>query len=146
MVQEGGRRCKKSTLNDLVHLTPLRIHLMNPPSVYRRGRKRSWAKKPSCWRSTLGCSSPLTRPWRMWSSSQMMSSSPNSSQMMSSSHKSSQMMSSSHNSSQMMSSSPNSSQMMSSSHNKSHCLKTLIMSSYINPETDNVFLHKPRHW
>ncbi len=31
MVQEGGRRCKKSTLNDLVHLTPLRIPLMNPP-------------------------------------------------------------------------------------------------------------------
>jgi hypothetical protein len=24
VVQEGGRRCKKSTLNDLVHLTPLR--------------------------------------------------------------------------------------------------------------------------
>jgi hypothetical protein len=22
VVQEGGRRCKKSTLNDLVHLTP----------------------------------------------------------------------------------------------------------------------------
>jgi hypothetical protein len=34
VVQEGGRRCKKSTLNDLVHLTPLRIPLMNPPSVY----------------------------------------------------------------------------------------------------------------
>ncbi len=32
-VQEGGRRCKKSTLNDLVHLTPLRIPLMNPPIV-----------------------------------------------------------------------------------------------------------------
>ncbi len=30
-VQEGGRRCKKSTLNDLVHLTPQRIPLMNPP-------------------------------------------------------------------------------------------------------------------
>jgi hypothetical protein len=33
VVQEGGRRCKKSTLNDLVHLTPLRIPLMNPPDV-----------------------------------------------------------------------------------------------------------------
>ncbi len=33
VVQEGGRRCKKSTLNDLVHMTPLRIPLMNPPSV-----------------------------------------------------------------------------------------------------------------
>jgi hypothetical protein len=33
VVQEGGRRCKKSTLNDLVHLTPLRIPLMNPPTV-----------------------------------------------------------------------------------------------------------------
>ncbi len=31
VVQEGGRRCKKSTLNVLVHLTPLRIPLMNPP-------------------------------------------------------------------------------------------------------------------
>jgi hypothetical protein len=31
VVQEGGRRCKKSTLNDLVHLTPLRIPLMNSP-------------------------------------------------------------------------------------------------------------------
>jgi hypothetical protein len=32
VVQEGGRRCKKSTLNNLVHLTPLRIPLMNPPT------------------------------------------------------------------------------------------------------------------
>ncbi len=37
VVQEGGRRCKKSTLNDLVHLTPLRIPLMNPPCVYKFG-------------------------------------------------------------------------------------------------------------
>jgi hypothetical protein len=34
VVQEGGRRCKKSTLNDLVHLTPLRIPLMNPPLIH----------------------------------------------------------------------------------------------------------------
>ncbi len=34
VVQEGGRRCIKSTLNDLIHLTPLRIPLMNPPLVY----------------------------------------------------------------------------------------------------------------
>ncbi len=27
VVQEGGRRCKKSALNDLVHLNPLRIPL-----------------------------------------------------------------------------------------------------------------------
>jgi hypothetical protein len=33
VVQEGGRRCKKSTLNDLVHLTPLRIPLINPPYI-----------------------------------------------------------------------------------------------------------------
>jgi hypothetical protein len=33
VVQEGGRRCIKSTLNDLVHLTPLRTPLMNPPYV-----------------------------------------------------------------------------------------------------------------
>ncbi len=36
VVQEGGRRCKKSTLSDLVHLTPLRIPLMNPPSEYKQ--------------------------------------------------------------------------------------------------------------
>jgi hypothetical protein len=35
VVQAGGRRCKKSTLNDLVHLTPLRIPLMNPPNVFK---------------------------------------------------------------------------------------------------------------
>jgi hypothetical protein len=35
VVQEGGRPCKKSTLNDLVHLTPLRIPLMNPPFVQK---------------------------------------------------------------------------------------------------------------
>jgi hypothetical protein len=36
VVQEGDRRCKKSTLNDLAYLTPLRIPLMNPVklSVY----------------------------------------------------------------------------------------------------------------
>jgi hypothetical protein len=37
VVQEGGRRCKKSTLNDLVHLTPLRIPLMNPP-LFTQGK------------------------------------------------------------------------------------------------------------
>ena len=30
VVQEGDRRCKKSTLNDLAYLTPVRIPLMNP--------------------------------------------------------------------------------------------------------------------
>jgi hypothetical protein len=34
VVQEGDRRCKKSTLNDLAYLTPLRIPLMNPVYVY----------------------------------------------------------------------------------------------------------------
>jgi hypothetical protein len=34
VVQEGDRRCKKSTLNDLAYLTPLRIPLMNPVSIY----------------------------------------------------------------------------------------------------------------
>jgi hypothetical protein len=33
VVQEGDRRCKKSTLNDLAYLTPLRIPLMNPVTV-----------------------------------------------------------------------------------------------------------------
>jgi hypothetical protein len=30
VVQEGDRRCEKSTLNDLAYLTPLSIPLMNP--------------------------------------------------------------------------------------------------------------------
>ncbi len=34
VVQEGDRRCKKSTLNDLAYLTPLRIPLMNPVLLY----------------------------------------------------------------------------------------------------------------
>ncbi len=34
VVLEGGPRCKKSTLNDLVHLTPLGIPLMNPPNAF----------------------------------------------------------------------------------------------------------------
>ncbi len=34
VVQEGDRRCKKSTLNDLAYLTPLRKPLMNPVLVY----------------------------------------------------------------------------------------------------------------
>ncbi len=34
VVQEGDCRCKKSTLNDLAYLTPLRIPLMNPVYVY----------------------------------------------------------------------------------------------------------------
>ncbi len=33
VVQKGDRRCKKSTLNDLAYLTPLRIPLMNPVLV-----------------------------------------------------------------------------------------------------------------
>jgi hypothetical protein len=33
VVQEGDRRCKRSTLNDLAYLTPLRMPLMNPVIV-----------------------------------------------------------------------------------------------------------------
>jgi hypothetical protein len=36
VVQEGDRRCKKSTLNDLAYLTPLRIPLMTPVIGYNR--------------------------------------------------------------------------------------------------------------
>ncbi len=43
VVQEAGRRCKKSTLNDLVHLTPLRIPLMNPPYI----SKLAWSNNDS---------------------------------------------------------------------------------------------------
>jgi hypothetical protein len=39
VVHEGGRRYKKSTLNDLVHLTPLRIPLMNPPKENHLGEQ-----------------------------------------------------------------------------------------------------------
>jgi hypothetical protein len=38
VVQEGDRRCKKSTLNDLAYLTPLRIPLMNPVQEGGEGR------------------------------------------------------------------------------------------------------------
>ncbi len=34
VVQEGDRRCEKSTLNDLAYLTPIRIPLMNPRRVH----------------------------------------------------------------------------------------------------------------
>jgi hypothetical protein len=37
VVQKGDRRCKKSTLNDLAYLTPLRIPLMNPVKDRRKG-------------------------------------------------------------------------------------------------------------
>jgi hypothetical protein len=37
VVQEGDRRCKKSTLNGLAYLTPLRIPLMNPVIVWLWG-------------------------------------------------------------------------------------------------------------
>ncbi len=34
VVQEGDRRCEKSTLKDLAYLTPLRTPLMNPVRVF----------------------------------------------------------------------------------------------------------------
>ncbi len=46
VVQEGGRRCKKSTLNDLVHLTPLRIPLMTPPVISIAGCQERGAPWP----------------------------------------------------------------------------------------------------
>jgi hypothetical protein len=38
VVQEGDRRCTKSTLKDLAYLTPLRIPLMNPVTVSSLGK------------------------------------------------------------------------------------------------------------
>jgi hypothetical protein len=38
VVQKGDRRCKKSTLNDLAYLTPLRIPLMNPVLLFTETR------------------------------------------------------------------------------------------------------------
>jgi hypothetical protein len=48
VVQEGDRRCKKSTLNDLAYLTPLRIPLMNPANETEftsSKRPREWMKQ-----------------------------------------------------------------------------------------------------
>jgi hypothetical protein len=42
VVQEGDRRCEKSTLNDLAYLTPLRIPLMNP--VLLKRLMDTWAR------------------------------------------------------------------------------------------------------
>jgi hypothetical protein len=50
VVQEGGRRCKNSTLNDLVHLSPLRIPLMNPPMVYNTSQPPPHPPQPHTWR------------------------------------------------------------------------------------------------
>jgi len=41
VVQEGDRRCEKSTLNDLAYLTPLRIPLMNLVIVYTDRRQHN---------------------------------------------------------------------------------------------------------
>ena len=41
VVQEGDRRCKKSTLNDLAYLTPLSIPLMNPVNVITAEGRRT---------------------------------------------------------------------------------------------------------
>jgi hypothetical protein len=49
VVQEGGRRCKKSTLNGLVHLTPLRIPLMNPPFTFMKICPVSAFPRPNSW-------------------------------------------------------------------------------------------------
>jgi hypothetical protein len=46
VVQEGDRRCKKSTLNDLAYLTPLRIPLMNPVYVYPLRRELRCPLRP----------------------------------------------------------------------------------------------------
>jgi hypothetical protein len=51
VVQEGGRRCKKSTLNDLAYLTPLRIPLMNPVYEYSCAHHVTWSPY-KLWRST----------------------------------------------------------------------------------------------
>ncbi len=71
VVQEGDRRCKKSTLNDLAYLTPLRIPLMNPVKVMYwwllqtekclhklEDAYRECKKSPNC--STLGGGGVLT--------------------------------------------------------------------------------------
>jgi hypothetical protein len=59
VVQEGDRRCKKSTLNDLAYLTPLRIPLMNPVCVtelirrVRVAHERVALPKPTSYRTTV---------------------------------------------------------------------------------------------
>jgi hypothetical protein len=56
VVQEGDRRCKKSTLNELAYLTPLRIPLMNPV-IYYLGRGEALPKLPP---------PPPPPPIRLW--------------------------------------------------------------------------------
>ncbi len=46
VVQEGDRRCKKSTLNDLAYLTPLGIPLMNPEILRLLHKKITDKKMP----------------------------------------------------------------------------------------------------
>jgi hypothetical protein len=53
VVQEGDRRCKKSTLNDLAYLTPLRIPLMNP--VYESYPSTLWKKLTDKFDTLDGC-------------------------------------------------------------------------------------------
>jgi hypothetical protein len=53
VVQEGDRRCKKSTLNDLAYLTPLRIPLMNPVIV-KQYLLQGWGR----WDSFRNCPVP----------------------------------------------------------------------------------------
>jgi hypothetical protein len=48
VVQEGDRRCKKSTLNDLAYMTPLRIPLMNPVSGWSVDWELESESKKSC--------------------------------------------------------------------------------------------------
>ena len=50
VVKEGDRRCKKSTLNDLAYLTPLRIPLMNPVSDTKRPKVVEYYCSSSIWR------------------------------------------------------------------------------------------------
>jgi hypothetical protein len=62
VVQEGDRRCKKSTLNDLAYLTPLRILLgslkMNTALEYSTGVVQEGERR--CKKSTLNDLAYLT--------------------------------------------------------------------------------------
>jgi hypothetical protein len=55
VVQEGGRRCKKSSLNDLVHLTPLRIPLKVPKcEIFDRSDFHDFYPIKSLWEGDFG--------------------------------------------------------------------------------------------
>ncbi len=64
VVQEGDRRCEKSTLNDLAYLTPLRIPLMNP--VHVRGKVKCARGSTVADKLACNCRQPFSETLKGW--------------------------------------------------------------------------------